>query len=419
MRSPAYRDYMLLVLVLVGVFSYFDRFVFALLLEPIKHDLGLSDSQLGLMTGIAFAAFYAVAGIPIARWADRGNRVTISALSVGLLGIAISLCGLVTSFMQLLTARAAVAVGEAGSVPAAQSLISDHYNRAERPKALAIYFMNASISMIIGYLVGGWLLDSFGWRNTLLIVGTPGFLVALLVKLTLKEPRQQTGYLTTVGHVNLKDSFLVLWQQRSFRHVFIAFCVAYLFGMGVSQWQAAFFMRTHAMQGAELGAWLALAWGVCGVLGNYLGGQFATRFAANNERLQFRVTACLWALNVPVNLFIYLAPDKYWALSFIAVNAVLTTFGNGTVFAAIQSLSPPQLRSVAVALIFLFANLIGFGLGPLGLGVLSDLLHPAYGQDSLRFAFIVFCPIGFWVAFHYWRVGQSITEDINKVARSQ
>ena len=140
-QKPTNKNYLLGILLLVMVISIFDRFVFALALEPIKQDLGLNDSQLGLMTGIAFAAFYAIAGIPIARWADRGNRINISSIAVGLVGVAVSLCGLATNFFQLLLARAGVAVGEAGAVPPAQSLLSDYFDRAERPQAMGIYFM--------------------------------------------------------------------------------------------------------------------------------------------------------------------------------------------------------------------------------------------------------------------------------------
>ena len=155
MKETTYKNYLLGILLLMGSVSIFERFVFALVLEPIKNDLQLSDSQLGLMTGIAFAAFYAVAGIPLARWADRGNRVTIAATAVGLVGLMVSLCGMVGSFFQMLLVRAGIAVGEAGTMPAAQSLIADYFDRSERPRAMAIYLMAYPISMIIGYLAGG------------------------------------------------------------------------------------------------------------------------------------------------------------------------------------------------------------------------------------------------------------------------
>lgn len=413
MLKIEYKNYLLTMLVLVAAFSFFDRFVFALALEPIKQDLNLSDSQLGLMTGFAFAAFYALAGIPIARWADRGNRVTISSVTIGLLSLAVFLCSFVTSFLQLLVARAGVAVGEAGSIPSAQSLIADYFSRAERPRAMAIYFSSYSISMIIGYLLGGWLLEQLGWRTTFMVIGIPGLLIALWIKLTLKEPRLQKKRALKTKQPSLLTTITILWQQRTFRELLSAFCVAYFFIMGVSQWVAAFFMRSHGMNAAELGAWLALTWGFFGILGNILGGYYARRYADRQEAKQLRTVAYVSILNVFASGLVYLSANKYMALGFIAMSALLTTFGNGPVFAAIQSLVGDKMRSVTVAVIFLFANLIGFGLGPLMLGILSDLLYPAFGSESLRYAMAAFSPGMFWVAWHYFRAAKTIEQDIN------
>ena len=419
-KELAYKNYLLAVLVLVAAVGYFDRFVFALVLEPIKHDLHLSDTQLGLMTGIAFAAFYAVAGIPIARWADRGNRVTISATAVGLVGIMVSLCGVVGNFAQLLLVRAGVAVGEAGTVPAAHSLISDYFDRTERPRAMGFYSMSYIISMIIGYLVGGWLVEIFGWRTTFMMIGVPGVLVAILVKLTLREPRLTQQRRTQQASViaeqpSLMEVLQVLWQQRTFRHIFLAFCISYFFILGTSQWLAAFFMRSHGMDSAELGAWLALSMGVGGLLGNYLGGYCATRFAAGREKLQMRALAFIYILYGLLTVMIYLSNSQYVALAFVAVSVLVGTLTNGPLFAAIQSLVNERIRSVTIALIFLFANLIGLGLGPLAVGVLSDLLNPMFGQESLRYTLALSSSGTLWVAVHYWKAANTIEDDIRHV----
>ena len=286
MYKPAYKNYLLGVLVLVGAVSIFDRFVFALALEPIKQDLGLSDSQLGLMTGIAFSAFYAIAGIPIARWADRGNRVTISGLAVALCGVMLSLCSMVTSFFQMLLVRAGVAVGEAGAIPSAQSLIPDYFDRVERPRAMAIYFMFYPISMVIGYLAGGWLVENLGWRATFMVIGIPGILVAILVKLTLQEPRLTQKNKAVIKQPSILSVLKMIWQLPALRHLFMSFCLGNFFIMGTTQWLGVFFMRSHGMQATELGAWLALIWGVFGMLGNYIGGYVAMRYAPNNEKFR-------------------------------------------------------------------------------------------------------------------------------------
>ena len=419
MNNRVYKNYVLWVLLLVMVVSVFDRFVFALALEPIKQELNLNDSQLGLMTGIAFAAFYAVAGVPIARWADRGNRVTISSVAVGLVGIMVSFCGLATNFFQILLARAGVAIGEAGAVPPAQSLLPEYFSRLERPRAMGIYFMGYPLSMIVGYLLGGWLLDALGWRTTFIVLAIPGVLVAILVKLTLKEPRLALGTVDAPKLPSLAFTFRYLWRQQSFRYVFLAFCVGNFFFMGVGQWIATFFIRSHGMSLADVGMWLALSFGVFGLFGNFLGGYYASQYVAGKEGLQMRLIALLYILNVVMSLFIYLVTNTLIALLFSAVSSFLLSLGNGPIFAAIQSLVPERMRSVAIALLFMFSNLIGFGFGPLLLGVVSDLMRPTFGDESLRYALTMFCPGGIWVAFLYWKVGISVETDIHNNSISE
>lgn len=409
------RYYVLSALVLIGVLTLFERFIFALVMEPIKQELLLSDSQLGLLTGIAFAGFYAVAGIPLARWADRGNRVTISALSVGLVGIMVSLSGAVSNFLQLLTVRAGLAVGEAGAVPAGLSLLSDYFDRAQRPRAIAIYTMSYSISMIVGYLCGGWLVDQFGWRYTLVLVGIPGLILAVIVKLTLKEPRLSKNHMVTARQPEFTTVLKVLWARRSLRHIFFSFCIVYFFFMGTGQWLATFFIRSHSMSTVQVGAWLAMSFGAFGILGNYLGGFLASRFAARQEKIQMQALAVLVLLVGVLNAGVYLAADKYVAIIFLSISAVVGGMNNGPMFAAVQSLVVDRMRSVTMALIFLFANLIGLGLGPLALGVVSDLLNPIFGDDSLRYALVAFCPGVVFVAFFYWRASHTIEQDISEV----
>ena len=412
-KGESYKYYLLVVLTLVGVVSTFERFVFALALEPIKVDLQLSDTQLGFMTGIAFALFYGVAGIPIARWADRGNRVNITGLAVALLGVMVTLCGLVGNFFQLLLVRAGVAVGEAGFVPSAQSLLADYFDRRERPRAMSFYLMFYTISMIIGYWLGGWLIDSIGWRRTFLVLGIPSFLVALLVKVSLKEPRLDKPISDSTASDPFIETLLVLWRQPSFKHIFIAFCVSYFFSLGVSQWNAVFFIRSHKMEISEIGAWFALMWGVLGTLGNFVGGYYASRYAGGKEKLQMRLVAVVFAVTVVTNLMVYLSSTTGLALFFVGATAFLTSLVGGPIFATIQTSVGEGMRSVAIALIYMFANIIGFGLGPLMLGFVSDLLNPALGQESLRYALVLFCPGTLWVATHYWIASNNIEVDIN------
>lgn len=415
MIKISYKYYLLALLLLAGVFTTFERFVFSLAMEPIKLELQLSDSQLGLMTGIAFSAFYAIAGIPIARWADRGNRVTILALAVGMSSVMVSLCGVAGGFIHLLLVRAGVAVGEAGIIPTGQSVISDYFDRSQRPHATAVFISFYSISMIVGYLVGGRLIEDYGWRATFIIMGLPGIVLALIIKNTLKEPRLNMSSVQASESYSLIETFKMLWRQPTFRQIFLAFCVSYFFIMGVSQWLPSFLIRSHGMTPMEVGTWLSFCFGIFGTLGSYLGGYCASRFAARQERLQMRIVACAFSFYGIANLVVYLSLNKYTALIFIAIGAVASFFVNGPILAAMQSLVVDKMRSVAVAITFLFANLIGFGLGPLALGVISDLLYPIFGHDSLRYALAIFTPGLLWVAYHYWQAGNTIEGDIRLI----
>lgn len=416
----SYKYYMLGLLVVAGVATSFERFIFALVLEPIKHELQLSDSQLGLMTGIAFAGFYAVAGIPIARWADRGNRVNIAALAVGLLGITVSLCGLAGGFIQLLMARAGIAVGEAGIVPPGQSLIADYFDRSERPRAMAIFTSFFSISMIVGYLLGGQLVEAYGWRMTFIIMGLPSLFIALIVKLTLREPRLKHSMRMTNEAPSLLDTLRFIFIQPSLRQLFMAFCVAYFFSAGTSQWLATFYIRTHGMTSSEVGTWLALTFGLFSIVGVISGGYFVSRYLACQERSQMRLLAVSAVLAYGVlTAAAYLVTDKTSSLLCLSVSAFIGGLANGPFFASIQSLVTEQMRSTGLAVIFLFSNLIGFGLAPLLLGALSDLLNPSMGQDSLRYALVLFCPGSLWVAFHYWKASNTIEDDIGTIAHEE
>lgn len=419
MPKPDYKNYILILLTVVAAFNFLDRYVLSLVLESIKLDLELSDSQLGFLTGFAFALFYAVAGIPIARWADRGNRNIIISLTTGLWSVLVAICGLVTGYTQLLLVRVGVAVGESGCLPPAQSLIADYFNRAERPKAMATYWLCGPLSVILGYLGGGWLIEYFGWRLTFIIIGMPGIFLAILVRLTLREPRlhKKIPYsrTTPVQPPTFKEVFRTLVKLRSFVYITIAFCISYFFGMGLAQWMPTFFIRSYDMEVGELGTWLAIVWGLCSVVGTYLGGYLATRYLAQKEALQMRLAALVFVVCGLLYIFIYIVPTKQFAMALMAVIGVLFPMTSGAIFSAIQSLVDDRMRSVAIALLFLLANLIGLGLGPVAVGILSDLLTARFGSESLRYTLALFSPGYVLVALCYWKAATTIEQDIRQV----
>lgn len=423
---------MLTVLMAVLASNVVDRAALGLVLQDIKEDLSLTDTQLGLLTGLAFALFYSVMGIPIARWADRGNRVTIIALTTGLWSTAVALCGTASSFIHLLVLRISVAVGEAGCIPPAHSLIADHFSRAERPRAVAVYMLGAPLSVVIGYFVAGWLNEFYGWRVMFAMLGIPGVVLALVAWLTLREPRRETAIDKSArppavapppirssdsvagssGEPSVKEVCVTLWANRTFRHLLICFSVTSFFAYGLGQWQPAFLIRTFGLTTGELGSWLTLIYGLGGVLGTYWGGELASRRAANDERLQLRGMAVVFCCLAVISACIYLVSNQYWAFALMAVTAVGGTIVSGPLFATIQTLVPMRMRAMSIALIYLFANLVGMGLGPLAAGALSDGLRPLYGDDSLRYALFALSPGYLWGAWHLWRGSRTVARDV-------
>jgi predicted MFS family arabinose efflux permease len=421
-RPEAYKRYFLAVLVLTLASNYIDRYVLGLLLQDIKVDLALSDTQLGLLSGIAFALFYSAMGIPIARAADRGNRVAIISLATAIWSVAVALCGLAGSFAHLLLIRIFVGVGEAGFIPPAHSLMADFFNRAERPRAVAIFKMGAPLSLVIGYSCAGWLAELYGWRVTFALLGLPGIVLAVVTWLTLKEPRSEASRGAETVDRGAGDAratspeftevCAALWSNVTFRHLLFAYSLVTLFGSGISKWQPAFFIRSYGLQTGELGMWLAIVGGGGGLIGTYLGGVLASRHAANNERLQLQAMAIAYAVFGIVYLGIFFAPNLYAAFMLMGLALIGGTLVVGPLFSIIQTIVPARMRAMSIALVYLFANLIGMGLGPLATGALSDMLQPMFGNESLRYALAALCPGYAWCGWHAWRASKTVARDL-------
>ena len=418
--SGGYKRYLLFILAIVLAFNLVDRLALGLVLQSVKADLGLNDTQLGFLTGIAFAFFYATMGIPLARWADRGNRIALISITTALWSVAVALCGAVNSFLQMLTVRIAVAVGEAGTMPAAQSLIADHFERARRPKATAVFMLGGPLGVIIGYMAAGWLDQMFGWRMMFVLLALPGLVLAVLVGLTLREPRTLVrGGGQRVEHEQTISVCIDLLRGRSFRHLLIGFSVLQFFNYGILQWQPTFFIRTHDLGTGTLGAWFGLIYGVGGLIGTHLGGEIASRWASRDERLQLRVVAAAFVLFGVAKALLFIVPDYHAALAFLSFAVVGGAMANAPLFATLQTLVPENRRATAVALILFSANLIGMGLGPVAIGVLSDWLMPSLGGDSLRYALALLCPGFLWSALHVWLAGRTIRVEIENVDGSR
>jgi MFS family permease len=419
-ETPRYKSYLVSVLSVILAFNFLDRIAVGLVLEDIKFDLSLSDTQLGLLSGIAFALFYSVLGIPIARWADRGNRVTIIWVTTALWSIAVALCGIAGTFFQLLLVRIVVGVGEAGCAPPANSLIADSFTRAERPRAVSRYMQGMSGSVLIGYFAVGWLTEFYGWRRMFVIISLPGLALAGIAALTLREPRRSRNRttLSPTRYPSFQQVCMTLWASTTFRHLLYAYSILLFFSYGSLQWTPTFFVRSFGLNSGVLGTWFSVAYGVGAVLGTYFGGEWAARRAAQNECLQLKAMALATGVSAIFSAFIYLpalTPNYYWAFGWLWLCTLTGVMINGPTFAMIQTLVPPDMRAMAIAIVYLCANLVGMGLGPWATGALSDALHPWTDQESLRYALLFLCPGYFWVSWHLWRASKTVFRDLRGI----
>lgn len=411
--SSAYRHYVLAALSAVYMLNLVDRGLMMLLLEPIKLDLDLSDTQLGLVTGIVFGLFYATVGIPIARLADRGNRAIITAVAIGVWGLTVMACLWVTSFVQLAAARMAAAVGEAGCKPPAYSLVGDYFPASsERTRAMAIFLGAGSFSSLFSFMAGGWLNELYGWRMTFFLMGIPGLALALLVWLTVREPRRHaTDDGMSAGH-SMRQILALLWRRRSCRYLCLGLIALYTMSLGLGPWYAAFLIRSHGIGTGELGTWLGLIFGLGGGAGALLGGYLGGHVFHRSEITQVRFTALSVGALVPCFLLFLLAPGKLMALLALIPLAIVFSVFLGPTYALLQSLVPDDTRATTMALVMFLTNLIGMGIGPQLVGIASDLLAPSFGSDSLRYAMLIISAVAVGAAYLFWQAGATVRDDI-------
>jgi len=409
------RNYALVLLTIVYSFNFIDRQLLAILQESIKLDLSLSDSQLGLLTGFAFALFYVTAGLPIARWADRSNRRNIVAMAVGLWSLMTAISGLVQNYGQLLAARVGVGVGEAGGSPPSHSMISDIFPAHSRASAIAFYSTGVNIGILFGFLFGGWLNEFFGWRVAFIVVGVPGILLAIIVRMSLREPIRGLAEQKTVSNTqpSFMDVVTLLWSRLSFRHIALASALNAFAGYSTSNWTASFMIRSHDMTTGELGTWLAMIMGFGGAIGVFCGGLLADRLAPSDRRWYMLLPAITGFICVPFMVGVYLVDSAYLALTISIVPGLLFNVYLGNAIATTHGLVGLRMRATASAILFLILNIIGLGLGPWSVGILSDFLEPSLGKESLRYAMLYLLPAAmFWSACHFYLASRSLREDL-------
>jgi len=413
--SRGYTRYALGLLLVVYIVNFLDRQVVAILLQTIKRDLELSDTQLGAFSGIAFAVLYSILGVPIARWADRGVRRSIVALALFVWSGMTALQGFASSFFWLFLARVGVGIGEAGCSPPAHSMIADLFAPARRATALSIYALGIPIGGAIGLVGGAWLLETFDWRTALVVVGLPGLGLALLVRFTLREPTR--GWWEG-GHAHAPPPSLgevarLLRARRSFVHLALAGALHAFYGYGAGAFNPAFLERVHGLSPLEIGAWLGAIAATTGVAGTFLGGWLGDRLSRRDVRWYAWLPGVGSVIAVPFVLLFYLWDEGREALALAALPAIVAGLYLGPTFAMTQALVPPRMRAQAAAVLLLILNLIGMGLGPQFVGALSDLLAPRFDVEAIRWALLATIVVGaLWSALHYFAAARTLRQDL-------
>jgi MFS family permease len=426
--TDAYRDYVAWLLCGVYTLSIMDRQLVAILVEPIREEFVLKDWHMGLLSGLAFAIFYTTLGVPLARLADRKNRVTLIGVSLLVWSAFTGLTGLAKTFMHLLIARIGVAIGEAGCNPAAYSLIADYFEARRRATALSIFHMGGYIGSFLGLLLGGWIGHAYGWRAAFLLVGLPGIAVALLMKLTLRElPR---GFSDPVRAVveppPVAQVVRSLLAKTSFRHLAFAAALHNFAVYGVGNWYAAFLMRSHGMNVAKAGTILAICTVVGGAAGTYFGGMLSDRLAArrHDSRYYLWVPALSLIVGFPLSQGVLLFDNTSIVIALLSPVVMCSAAYLAPSITATYGLVGIRERALASAVLLFIINLIGLGLGPLLAGFASDQLRQMFLErgltadqalgEGLRWSLRIIVAVNLWSAAHYFIATRTLrAEEVN------
>ncbi len=404
------RGLTLTLLTLTYFFNYMDRQILAILLERIKADLVLTDTQLGLLSGLVFAIFYATLGIPVARLADRTSRRNIIAVSLTIWSAMTAMCGLAQNFTQLMLFRIGVGIGEAGSSPPSHSIIADLYPPEKRAGAMAVYSLGVVLGAGFGTLIGGVVAHSYGWRVAMMTVGLPGIALAVLVRLFMVEPRRG---LSDAGPVaapapmpSVAQGFASMWASAPARHLVVGVTLTSMIGYALTGWGPSFMQRSLGISMLDVSRYIALPGALFGAISALAGGKIADVLAKRHGlHVQSWVVLVMKGLSLPFALAFYLIDVPAIAIGSYFVYLIFANSYLGPSFALIQHLAPLKTRAMWAAITLLVINLVGLGLGPTMVGWLSDLLKPTFGEESLRYALVIIVMMTPWALYHYWRAG--------------
>ena len=404
--TRAQAHWALAVLTLVYAMNLIDRQIMGVLIEPVKKEFGASDTAMGFLTGLAFAAFYSALAIPFARYADRANRRNFVAWCCMGWSVMTGLCGMAMSFAQLAMARMGVAVGEAGGSAPSLSMIADLYPRAQRSRAMSVYMLGPHLGTLFGLGAGAWIAHQYGWRTAFIVMAVPGILAAVLLRWTCVEPTRGRWDAPVAPETEtqqpkqpMRQVLMEVWRTPGFAWIAIAGMLFGLAGYGLGIWGTAFLVRTHGLNLRDAGILVGLTGGVAAIVGALASGWLTDKLVARDQRWQMGVPIVGTAISIPLGLAYLLWPaGEFWqvgalkvpvAMAFGLLFSVFAVWWTAPSYAAITTLVGAHQRATSVAVYNLGLTVCGIGLGPFSVGILSDLLTPAFGALSLRWALVI------------------------------
>lgn len=408
--DQAGANYVLAILFVVIMLNFLDRQVISIVAEPIKQEMGLSDKQIGLMTGLSFALFYTTLAIPVAALADRWHRSRIIAIAVGVWSLMTIACGAANNFIQLFLARIGVGIGESASGPASHSLITDYFPPERRATALGIYGAAVPIGAFIALAGGGWIVENFDWRTAFYIAGLPGLLVCLIVWFTVREPRGaitlKQAFEPQPDQVRFMDAIRELWGKRTYWHLVMAGVLIQFVSYGTAAFYGSLYVRAFGVGYGELGLKLGLMVAIAGVSGASLGGKIGDVVDGQHAgSVSLLIIVGTFLIAVPGTFAAVSVDNVNLSIALLGITTFAATFYYGPNFSLIQSLASDRTRAMAVAIYLLFAGLIGLGFGPVFVGTVSDYISggdPSREADGIKAGVAAIALFNVWTAFHFW-----------------
>jgi MFS family permease len=416
---PAWRYWTLLLLVVMATLSMVDKMMITVMADPIKREFSLSDTQLGVLTGISFSLFFAIAGIPLGIAADRSHRRNIIAICITVWSVATALCGLTTGFLQLLSLRFVVGAGESGATPSAVSMISDLFPLRERARALAVYYLFTPIGSGVGMTVGAILVAAYGWRTAVITAGLPGLAIVAILLLTVREPRRLNVHgLADAGAeappVRVTVKFIL--SQRALLHTIGGVTLTTIAINAFGMWMFPFFTRVDHLAPKAAGWEISVATYPIASVGMIVVGVMADRLARRDERWRVWIPSAMAFACFPLAAGAVWVRDPLIALCITGLWMMCGTSWFGASYAVCQSLVMPRMRATLSAIMLLLTTLLGFGVGPLITGTISDLTAPYVGVISVGYGMAGANLLAIWGGLHFFLAARNLRRDLKVVS---